>query len=79
MRRKVKDFDASERHRIKHEREVGLMSWAEIAASHRISVRQVHGIIQGIRRNPTVLASRMAAENTASLEAIVTGQVIRKV
>ena len=36
MRRKGTELDAFEHHLIKHEWEVQLMSWAEIAAKHRI-------------------------------------------
>ena len=45
MRRKTADLDAFERHRIQHDRDAGLMSWAEIAAKHRINESQLDKIL----------------------------------
>ena len=54
------------------------MSWAEIAAKHRIKESQVRDILSYLRSNPRVLGHRMAQQNLISLEALVTGNVVRQ-
>ena len=52
MLMRVHDLEIFERHRIRHEHEVQLMSWKEAAAKHRITEQQVAQVIGQVRHNP---------------------------